>query len=272
MRFGLFLRNMGPESTAQLIAECAQQAERQGIDDLWVLDHIAIPKEESEGSGGRYVDPLATLAYVAGMTDTIGLGVSVLILPYRPALATAKWVASVQELSNGRLTLGVGVGWMPAEFKAVDVQRSERGQITDDTLAFFHQAFLQDEVSLNDQKFLFLPRPPRPQFLIGGAAPHALNRAIQSGDGWMPMPTDPSDLKDDIQFLQDGFDASGKAAPEVIVLKSLPLENLNESAELLSQYAAVGVTGIDHPGKYESADEFAAICEKLMTVKKLAGL
>ena len=272
MRFGLFLRNMGPESTAELMGKCAVEAERQGIDDLWVLDHIAIPKEESEGSGGRYVDPLATLAYVAGMTSSIGLGVSVLILPYRPALATAKWVASVQELSGGRLTLGIGVGWMPAEFKAVNVERSQRGKITDDTLSFFHQAFLQDEATSNDQKFLFLPRPPRPQFLIGGAAPHALNRAIQFGDGWMPMPTDPDDLKDDIQFLQDGFDETGKAAPEVILLKQLPLENLDESAELLSRYASVGVTGIDHPGKYESADEFAEICEQLMAVKKLANI
>ena len=109
MRLGLFLRNMGPASTPALIAQCAKQADKLGIDDLWVLDHIAIPKEESEGSGGRYVDPLATLAFVAGITDRIGLGVSVLILPYRPPLATAKWIASIQELSNGRLTLGAGV-------------------------------------------------------------------------------------------------------------------------------------------------------------------
>lgn len=272
MRIGLFLRNMGSASTADLIAKCAIEAERQGIDDLWVLDHIAIPKEESEGSGGRYVDPLATLAYVAGITKTIGLGVSVLILPYRPALATAKWIASVQELSGGRLTLGAGVGWMPAEFAAVDVARKQRGKITDDTLAFFHQAFAQDEAVSNGQKFLFLPRPARPQFLIGGGAPHALNRAIQFGDGWMPTATEPADLVDDIQVLRDGFDEAGKAAPETILLKPLPLDNLDEAAALLKQYSEVGVTGIDHPGSYENADEFAEICEKLMTVKKIANL
>jgi len=206
------------------------------------------------------------------MTKTIGLGVSVLILPYRPALATAKWIASVQELSNGRLTLGAGVGWMPAEFTAVDVDRRQRGKITDDTLAFFHQAFLQDEVTSNGQKFLFLPRPARPQFLIGGAAPHALNRAIQFGDGWMPTAADPAEMKDEIQFLQDGFDAAGKGAPETIMLKALPLDNLDKAAELLVQYAEIGVTDIDHPGAYENANEFAEICEKLMAVKKLANL
>jgi len=272
MRFGLFLRNMGEASTADLIAKCAVTADQQGIDDLWVLDHIAIPKEESEGSGGRYVDPLATLAYVAGMTDNIGLGVSVLVLPYRPALATAKWVAAVQELSKGRLTLGAGVGWMPAEFTAVDVDLKRRGAITDETLAFFHEAFAADEVTSNGQKFLFLPRPERPQFLIGGAAPHALNRAIRYGDGWMPFAADPDVLTDDIQILQDGFDEAGKAAPEVILLKPVDLENLDQAATLLAQYSAVGVTGIDHPGKYDSADEFAELCEKLMTIKKMVGV
>ena len=98
MRLGMLLRNSGPLSTAPYIKGCARAAEAVGLDDLWVIDHIAIPPDEAEGSGGRYVDPLATLAYAAGVTERIGLGVSVLIIPYRPALATAKWVASIQEL------------------------------------------------------------------------------------------------------------------------------------------------------------------------------
>lgn len=272
MRLGLFLRNMGAASTAELLAKCAVIADKQGIDDLWVLDHIAIPKEESEGSGGRYVDPLATLAYVAGITEKIGLGVSVLVLPYRPALATAKWVASIQELSHGRLTLGAGVGWMQAEFSAVDVDRNRRGAITDETLQFFHHAFLQDEATSNGQKFLFLPRPQRPQILIGGAAPHALERAIRYADGWMPMSADIDVLGPQIRTLQDGFDEAGKASPEVIPIKQLPLENLDETASLLKDLHDVGITGIDHPGKYDSADEFAEICEQLIGAKKLAGV
>src|SRR5436853_4230812 len=108
MKLGLYLRNMGPQSTRATIIACARAAEAAGLDDLWVADHIAIPPDQSEGSGGRYLDPLATLAVLAGATERIGLGTAVLVLPYRPALATAKWVATIQELSAGRLVFGVG--------------------------------------------------------------------------------------------------------------------------------------------------------------------
>src|SRR5207248_944449 len=136
MKLGLYLRNMGPLSTRATLLECARAADAAGIDDLWVAEHIAIPPDDAEGSGGRYLDPLATLAFLAGATTQIGLGTGVLVLPYRPALATAKWVATIQELSAGRLRLGVGLGWMQAEFRAVGVPIAERAKVADATLAF----------------------------------------------------------------------------------------------------------------------------------------
>jgi len=95
--------------------------------------------DAAEGSDGRDLDPLATLAFLAGATQRIGLGTAVLILPYRPALRTAKWIATIQELSGGRLRLGVGVGWMRAEFRAAGVDRARRGGIADETLAVLHE-------------------------------------------------------------------------------------------------------------------------------------
>ena len=130
MKLGLYLRNMGPQSTVDTLVACTRAAEQAGIDDLWVADHVAIPPDDAEGSGGRYLDPLATLAFLAGITRRIGLGTGVLVLPYRPPLATAKWVATIQELSAGRLLLGIGAGWMEAEFRAVGVPRSQRSRIT----------------------------------------------------------------------------------------------------------------------------------------------
>ena len=138
---GLYIRNMGPQSDRATILAAAQSAEAAGLDDVWVADHIAIPPDNAEGSEGRYVDPLATLAFVAGATRRIGLGTGVLVLPYRPPLATAKWVAAIQELSGGRLLLGVGVGWMEPEFRAVGVPYARRAAITDETLAFFERCF-----------------------------------------------------------------------------------------------------------------------------------
>src|SRR5262245_51800840 len=112
MKLGLYLRNMGPQSTRALIADAARAAEEAGIDDLWFADQLALAPEDSEGSDGRYLEPLATLAFIAGITERVGLGVGVLIVPYRPALLTAKWIASIQELSGGRLTsASVSAGW-----------------------------------------------------------------------------------------------------------------------------------------------------------------
>jgi alkanesulfonate monooxygenase SsuD/methylene tetrahydromethanopterin reductase-like flavin-dependent oxidoreductase (luciferase family) len=101
MKLGAVVRTMGPQSTRDLVGGCARAAEEAGLDEIWVVDHIAIPPDDAEGSDGRYLDPLATLAFLAGVTSRIGLGTAVLILPYRPALPTAKWIAAIQELSGG---------------------------------------------------------------------------------------------------------------------------------------------------------------------------
>ena len=89
-----------------------------------------------------------SLAYLAGATTRVGLGTAVLVLPYRPALPTAKWIATVQELSGGRLLLGVGVGWMAAEFRAVGVDLRRRGAVTDATLAFLARCFARTSIRL----------------------------------------------------------------------------------------------------------------------------
>ncbi len=271
MRMGIFLRNFGPTSTLEIITGCAQIAESLGLDDLWLSDHIAIPPEEAEGSGGRYLDPLATLAFLAGITSRIGLGTSVLIVPYRPALVTAKWIASIQELSNGRLTMGTAVGWMEAEFRVAGVDHKQRGAITDETLSIWHDCFAQDEPELNGQRFVFKPRPVRPNFLIGGAAPHAINRAIRLGDGWMPTEGDPDKLRAPIADLAAGMKEAEKPPPEVIPLTGLPLDDLDAAVDKLSSLSEVGVTGVVHAGKYGDVGEFEAIVEKLLTVQSKAN-
>ena len=85
MKIGIALRSMGAASQPQLLLACARAAEEAGLDDVWVQDHIAIPPDDAEGSGGRYLDPLTALAWLAGGTERIGLGTGVLVLPYRPA-------------------------------------------------------------------------------------------------------------------------------------------------------------------------------------------
>ena len=272
MRLGMLLRNSGPLSTADYISGCARGAERIGLDDLWVIDHIAIPPDDAEGSGGRYVDALATLAFAAGVTSRIGLGVSVLVVPYRPPLATAKWVAAIQELSKGRLTLGVGAGWMAAEFTAAGVPRQHRGRITDDTLAFLHECFAHDVVTLHGQPFIFSPRPPRPPILIGGSGEHIVRRIARYGDGWMPMTGDVDKLRAGVATLSRAMSAAGKPAPAVIPLAKIDLTDVDGAAAQLAGLAAVGVSGVNHTERYDSVGAFEAAAERLLEARRRAGL
>src|SRR6202011_2352424 len=141
MKYGIAIRNMGLQSTRETLVACARAAEQLGFDALFVSDHLALPPDDVEGSGGRYLDVLATLAFLAGTTDRIRLGVSVLVLPYRPAVLTAKQVATIQELSGERMILGVGVGWMKPEFEALGVNRRMRGRLSDETLRVLRHLF-----------------------------------------------------------------------------------------------------------------------------------
>ena len=141
MKYAIAIRNMGPQSTRETIRACARIAEQLGFDALFVSDHLCIPPDETEGSGGRYLDVLATLAFLAGATERIRLGVSVLVLPYRPAVLTAKQVATIQELSGERMILGVGVGWMKREFEALGVDKRLRGRMSNETLRVLRHLF-----------------------------------------------------------------------------------------------------------------------------------
>jgi len=263
MKSGVYLRTSGRETMPSMIVEQARIAEAAGIDDLWVTDHIAIPPDDAEGSGGLYYDPLAILAHLAAVTERVGLGTAVLVLPYRPALPTAKWVATIQALSGGRLLLGVGVGWMEAEFRAVGVPRNRRGAVADATLEFLHRCFAADEVEANGQPFFFLPRPDRPPIIVGGAPPHAFRRAVQFGDGWMPMANDPATLAAPIKELRAQAVAAGRPVPEVVVLTSLPFDDVDAAAARVQAFADVGATRLVQAGRYPDTATFARAMEAL---------
>ena len=262
---GLAVRNMGPQSHRETILAAARAAEAAGVDDLWVADHIAIPPDDAEGSNGRYLDPLATLAFLAAATTRIRLGTGVLVLPYRPPLATAKWVATIQELSAGRLLLGVGVGWMQPEFRAVGAPYERRARTTDETLEFLARCFAADEVEANGQRFLFRPRPARPPILVGGAPPHAFRRAVRFGDGWMPIGGSADGLRAPIAELAALAAAAGKPPPLVTTMTTLPLDDPPHAADQAAALRAVGVTGLVHAWRYPDADAFARAAETLIT-------
>ncbi len=263
MLLGVAIRSMGPQSRPDTFLACARAAESAGLSDLWIQDHIAIPPDDAEGSGGRYLDPLTALAWLAGQTTRIGLGTGVLILPYRPALPTAKAIATVQELSGGRLRLGVGVGWMQPEFDALGVARSTRGRSTDDTLSFLRNCFDDDVVEANGQKFLFLPRPERPPIYIGGAGEHALRRAVRFADGWMPMFAQPEKLAKATTQLRELADEAGREPLEVVTFTAFDTSAPEAVTERIAELANAGATQLVAGVRYEDADGFRKHAEFL---------
>jgi len=271
LRLGMVIRVMGPQSTRETIADCATAAEEAGIDDVWVSDHIAIPPDDAEGSGGRYLDPLATLAFLAARTERVGLGTAVLNLPYRPALPTAKWLATIQELCSGRLLLGVGLGWMRPEFKALGVDRRRRGELADAALGLFERCFASDEVEENGQRFLFLPRPARPPIFVGGQPPHALRRAVRHGDGWMPMLRDPADLEEPAAELRRLARQAGRPDPEVVALSGLDTRDPARMADRIEAFEKAGATRLVHGAGYRDAAEFRAHAQAIGALRRAGG-
>ncbi len=273
MHIGVGLRNMGDQSTPAVMGACARAAEAAGMESVWVTDHIAIPPDDAEGSGGRYVDPIIALAWLAGATQNIGLGVGVLILPYRTSpLLLAKQVASLQELSGERLLLGVGVGWMDAEFRALGVDRRRRGRISDETLAFVHDCFDHDEVEANGQPFLFRPRPARPPIYIGGAAPHALERAARYGDGWFPTGMTPEALPDALARYAEFCAIENRSVGEIVAMGRLPLNETGAAAGRLHDFAEAGAARFVVSGSYTDSDEYRRNLDMLAAAVAEAGL
>jgi probable F420-dependent oxidoreductase len=259
---------MGELATRETLRAGARAAEAAGLDEVWVVDHVAIPPDDAEGSGGRYLDPLTTLAWLAGATERIGLGTAVLVVPYRPALPTAKAIATLQELSGGRLALGVGVGWMAAEFRALGVPREARGRLTDETLAQWRAWFANDAAEANGQPFLFRPRPALPPLFVGGEPPHALARAVRLGEGWMPMGADPAKLRPHAERLAALAREAGRAPLEIAALGALPLDDPPRAREQLAALAEIGVTRVAHGARYGDASELAACAERLAALRR----
>ena len=267
MKVGVSIRTMGPQSTRRVITECALYAEQLGLDSIWLAEHIAIPPDDAEGSDGRYLDPLITLSYLAAKTQRIKLATGALILPYRSPLVTAKLVATLQELAEDRLILGVGIGWMRSEFKALGLDMRRRARDSEAVLAFLHEAFANDVVELNDQAFLFRPRPTRPPILVGGGPPHAIERALKYGDGWLPMRFSPEQLKPWVERYRQQADEAGKAEPQIVAFTELPVDDLVRCRDLCGEYREAGATTLVHSQRYEDATELKTSIDVLAGIQ-----
>jgi probable F420-dependent oxidoreductase len=168
-----------------------------------------------------------TLAYIAAVTTRVQLGVSVLVMPYRNPLLVAKMLSTLNELSNGRVILGAGVGWLPEEFAALGVQFDDRAAVTDESLEAIRACWDRDAPTFHGRHFhidniLFAPRPSRriPMW-VGGNSPAALRRACHLGDGWMSDGQTLDELSPAVTDLRRYVEARGSAAFTVALRTSL---------------------------------------------------
>jgi probable F420-dependent oxidoreductase len=191
MRIGIHMPHIGRKAGPEAIRRAAIQAEELGFADAWTSEHIIIPKGAPYPPSALFYDPVLTLTWAAAFTKRIGLGTSVLVLPMRHPLPLAKELATLQNLSEGRLILGAGVGWMAAEFGALGVPFRERGRRMDEGIAMMLAVWGEDPVTftarhipavIDDMRMLPQPVKPIPIW-IGGSSEAALARAMRL-DGW----------------------------------------------------------------------------------------
>src|SRR5208282_5956080 len=147
MRVGIHLPHIGRKAGPEAIRRAAIQAEELGFADVWTSEHIIIPKGAPYPPSAIFYDPVLTLTWAAAYTKRVGLGTSVLVLPMRHPLPLAKELATLQNLSDGRLILGAGVGWLQAEPAALGVPFNDRGRLTDEGIAIMRAVWSQDPVS-----------------------------------------------------------------------------------------------------------------------------
>lgn len=169
--------NFGPGTDPGVLRDWARSVEGLGFDLLLLSDHIAVTPDVAEQYPAPFYEPFTMLSWLAGVTERITLGTSVLIVPYRHPLLVARMAANLNQLSGGRLVLGVGVGWARQEFAALGVPFERRGKLTDDHLAAIRRAWENDA----DYRAGEIP------IWVGGNSDAGLRRAVRLGDAWHPL-------------------------------------------------------------------------------------
>jgi probable F420-dependent oxidoreductase len=256
MDFGFYLPTRGQTATPEALETLVTRGEALGFRSVMIADHVVFPTEVRSPypytvSGafpghGDALEQLTTLAFLAGMTERLRLVTSVMILPYRNPVLTAKMLATVDVLSQGRVTVGVGVGWLREEFEALHTPDfAQRGAVSNEYLQIFKTLWTQNPADFVGRFYRFtgvrcLPHPvqkPHPPLWIGGHSRAALRRVARYGDGWHPVganpavPLRPRELESALEDLKRLIDAEGRDPAAVAVSFKAPLYDVSPSVE-----------------------------------------
>ncbi len=219
MKIGVTIpNNWGIEDVQQVLA-FGPLAEQLGFDSVWVMDHLFNNGYIGERLKDKpYYHPLATLSHLSATTQRVLLGTSVLVLPYHNPVEVAKYAASLDQMSGGRVTLGVGVGAMTEEFQALGISMRQRGSLTNECIAIMKELWTNTDASYHSRRWnfdeiKFSPKPLQKPYIplwIGGSSPGALKRAATLGDGWHPSGVSPEEFSMGCREILELARASGR--------------------------------------------------------------
>jgi len=270
MDVGVWIPNCRHLATPEIIRHAAVRAEQLGYDSVWVSDHVVVPRANVSNFGETVFDPLVTLAVIAGATTRVRLGTTVLIVPYRQAVVTAKMISSLDALSGGRFVLGIGAGWVAAESAMLGVPFAERGAMTDEHLRAMRELWTSEAPRFAGKytqfsDLHFAPRPvqkPHPPIWVGGHSKAALRRTVEFGAAWHPINRPVDELRAGVAELRRIGQARGRAVPPALTLRndvrilrpgqSAPASAhagrvlAGEPAALVDQIAELAGCGVEH--------------------------
>ncbi len=269
MRFGVTLPTYPAEATIEGFVQVAQAAERLGFASVWSTDHVIMPPDQA-GPYTSIFEALLTLAYLAPLTNRVKLGISVIVVPQRNGIVLAKELATLDQLSNGRLIAGVGAGWSEPEFRMLGAgdRFHIRGAHLDETLRLWQHLWSAPETPFSGTYYdlppvAFAPgpmQPAGPPIWVGGRSAGARRRAGRYGDAWHPVGIAVEDLIEKAALVRESAAAAGRPMPEIaprlpiqfgeatVALSANPMQTISgspaEVAEALAAYADAGVSEI----------------------------
>ncbi len=257
MKFGFNVPVRGPGSDPVGMTEIARRAESLGYDYIAVTDHIAVPRHINSrypytengmfpGRAGEYLEPLSLMGFLAGVTNRVQLLTSILVVPHRTAVLAAKMISSLDVMSNGRVILGIGAGWMREEFELADQQFAARGRRADEAIAVIRKLAAGGWQQHNGEFYDFpettmQPEPPAaPRILVGGTSQRALKRAAEN-DGWISERQSSEEILASLDWIGQRRRELGKADSPFESWVS-PIDAFEPAA--ISALGKKGVTGI----------------------------
>jgi probable F420-dependent oxidoreductase len=262
MRIDLWVPTANPFATPEVLSVVGTEADQRGVGTLWVGEHVVL--FDDYGSAYPYaqdgripvppnsglLEPLSTLSFLAGVTERVRLGTAMVLLPQRNPVYTAKEVATLDWLSNGRVDFGVGVGWLAEEFAALNVPWPHRGRRCDEYLDVLATLW-RDETSSFSGEFYELaacsmfPKPvqqPQPPIHIGGESDAALLRVAAKAQGWHTFNRAPSDLAEPLKKLEGLLAERGRSRSDITVTVCPYFQPLD--AGILEGYAEAGADAV----------------------------